>query len=250
MRLDIVTLALPRLVTEIGIGSLLDTVSTRGLNVRWIFHLDVVPDAWSRNNLQENVRQAERVAARFSRAEVHVARRNRGYAGAVQFGFERFLAGDADWCLWAEDDWLWVRRFRLRRVIDAIAASGADYANLIHRHSRVGSTQPSLWSRPMAKALLRRGVGPEKRNKGWLRRNGWEAARHLGLGRGAVAIDIGRGTGAGGGWNLSESERVIKQASPKRHRSVKVKRLRGEPVAVAQARATLVNKLLGSSWKN
>ena len=115
--IDVVTMAMPRLTTEICITSFLECMEDRrDFRLRWIFCLDRPPP----NRLhyarfyERNLDIARFVSQHFDDSLILTTDENRGYGGSVRACLERVRHRVA----WVEDDKLWSRRFSMAKTLD------------------------------------------------------------------------------------------------------------------------------------
>jgi len=145
-RVDVVTLSIPRLVTERCIGSFLEHWTDRDdYFVRWIFHQDQYPgleDKW-----EDNWQAALRVSRRFDESQMQAKNTNVGLGKAYRWAFRQV---QAPMLLIVEDDWLWQKDWRLADV----NAAANDAFSFCEQRWMVGGTSPSFWRRYVLNMLL------------------------------------------------------------------------------------------------
>ena len=127
-------------------------------------------------------------------------RENQSYGGAC---LNLFRASRFD-VLWIEDDWKWIKPFRLADV-EAAARDGFNF----HRGGvRVGATSPTFWKRHLIEYLLERYPSPPRKAselqfKRILHRGGgFRNNMHLGSIPKGATVDVGRKSEFGGKWPL------------------------------------------------
>ncbi|NQU12087.1 hypothetical protein HQ590_14930, partial [bacterium] len=139
-KIDLVSLALPRLTTQLCIQSFLRSWADRDrFHVRWIFHLDQY--AGMEHNYLENLQMAAGLAGEFDESLLLTTKHNLGYGGSYARAFG-LVEHDV---LNVEDDFLWLRP-NSWRLADVIRATGSrDGFSFQHQNVRFGGTTPAFW---------------------------------------------------------------------------------------------------------
>jgi len=149
-QVDVVSLAIPRLLTERCIDSFLTSWADRDqYHVRWIFHLDQYKGL--EGNYTENMEMAARLAPRFDDAILLSTKTNVGYGRA----YGRALRQVRHDVLNVEDDFFWIAPWSLAAVIKATGQ--ADGRAFFHKQRfPIGTTSPAFWRRHVVEAILER----------------------------------------------------------------------------------------------
>ena len=150
---DVCTTSIPRLLTSYTMPQFLGRMEDRGdFRLRWFFHLDNLPDLdryWA-----GSLAQAQSVAPLFDEAVLIARTANLGYGGSI---LELLRRTEND-VLWIEDDWEWLKPFRLA---DAFAACRDGY-NFGNPGIMIGATSPNLWRRRVVDYLIDNFGRPER----------------------------------------------------------------------------------------
>ena len=141
--LDIATMAIPRLVTEECIGSLIEHMGVGGRKLRWVVHLDQYEGMEHLHS--ENLEMIERVAGRFDDAVVLSSNTRLGFGRS----FKRVIDEIRHDMFNVEDDWKWCKDFEM----DDVYQQSRDGFHMARPYVRTGSMQPALWKLRIVEAL-------------------------------------------------------------------------------------------------
>ncbi len=135
--IDIGTLSIARLMVTEGMTSFLDHFEDRAdFRLRWIYHLDTYPWEGLESHFTATLAQAGEMAQHFDDALVMASWGHSGFGGSLL----RVLREVRNPFMSIEDDFRWIRDFRLGDII----ARQEDYVNF--KGTPCGSISPSYWS--------------------------------------------------------------------------------------------------------
>jgi hypothetical protein len=153
---NVLTMALPRLMTRKYISGLLHMMQDRDeFHLKWLFHLDQY--AGLEHNWEENLQQAVDTSALFDEALIFATDTNCGMGRGVR----RLMEEVEHDVLWIEDDWEWYRPFRLMDFVRQMEEEKADGWSFTRRGGKIGMMHPNCWTKRIVDALRRAWPGDD-----------------------------------------------------------------------------------------
>jgi len=135
--IDVTTLVVPRLTVSEMVGSLFENLDRSGLRLRWVVHVDPIPEMMS--DMEPCLAEVKRLSSRFDDSDIVVAPARRGQPES----FFNAMLRTRNPCLYIEDDKVFTKKLDLKPLLDG----EFDYTNLEGKKTRFPGTITGFWSR-------------------------------------------------------------------------------------------------------
>ena len=146
---DVITTAIPMLMTEKNISGFLDSMEDRDdFYLRWLFHLDQYEGL--ELDWESNLVEAGRMSQQFDESLLIASRINCGMGTSIR----RCMLEVQSNVLWIEDDWEWRRKFRLADFWNAVVEEGANGFSFTRVGGKIGMMHPTCWGKEVVDDLL------------------------------------------------------------------------------------------------